>query len=104
MAWLKGRPWAERRTTVSRVWSRCGFGGKGQGFQAGEDGLRLEDHAFAAAEGPVVDGAVAVVGEGAKVVRADGDLAELDGPAEDAVGEGTGEEVGKDGEDVDLHG
>ena len=35
-------------------------------------GSGFEDHAFAAAEGAVVDGAVTVVGEGAEIVDADG--------------------------------
>ncbi len=48
-----------------------------QRVEAVEDGFGLEDHAFAAAEGPVVDGAVAVVGKGAEVVGADVDLADV---------------------------
>ena len=61
--------------TVSRWGSRVGLGGDAEGFDGFEDGLGLEDHAFAAAEGAVVDGAMAVVGEGAQVVGGDGDLA-----------------------------
>ena len=38
-----------------------------QRFDAIEDWLRLEDHAFSAAEGTVVHGAMAVVGEVAQV-------------------------------------
>ena len=41
-----------------------------------EDGLRQEDHAFAAAEGTVVHGAVAVVGPVAEVVGVDEDRPE----------------------------
>ena len=63
-----------------------GFFGDAEGFEAVPDGLGLEDHAFAAAEGAVVYGAVAVVREGAEVVGVDLDEAGGDGAAEDAVG------------------
>jgi nickel-dependent lactate racemase len=52
-----------------------GLGAMPRDSRAVVDGLGLEDHALAAAEGAVVDGAVTVVGEGAEVVGAD-----LDGP------------------------
>ena len=73
-------------------------------FDAVKDGLGLEDHAFAAAEGTVVHGAMAVVGEVAQVVGGDVDRAAGDGPAQDSVVERAGEEVGEDGEDVEAHG
>jgi len=79
------------------------FGGDGEGFEAVEDGLGLEDHALAAAEGTVVDGAVAVVGEGAEVVGVGLCDAGAKGAGDDAVGERAGEEAGKDGEDVEAH-
>jgi hypothetical protein len=60
-----------------------------------EDGLGLEDHAFAAAERAVVDGAMAVVGEVAQVVGGDLDCAGGDGPAEDSVVERAREEAGE---------
>ena len=81
----------------------CGFGGDFEGFEGFEDGLAFEEHAFAATEGSVVDGTVAVVGEGAKVVGVDMDEAVGAGSAEDAMVVGAGEEIGKDGEDVDAH-
>ena len=85
-----------------------GFCGEGQGLEAVEDGLGFEDHALAAAEGTVVDGAVTVVGKGAEVVdvgagQAGAERARDHAVAQDAlVGEGA-EEVGKDGEDVEAH-
>jgi hypothetical protein len=85
-----------------------GFGGKGQGLEAVEDGLGLEDHALAAAEGTVVDGAVTVVGEGAEVVDVGSGDAGAEGARDDAVaqdalvGEGA-KELRKDGEDVEAH-
>ena len=42
-----------------------------QRLDAIEDGLGLENHAFAAAKGTVVYGAMAVVGEVAQVVEGD---------------------------------
>ncbi len=80
-----------------------GFGGEVEGVEGVEDGLGLEDHAFSTAEGAIVDGAVTVVGEGTEVVGGDVDLSGSDGAAEDSVLERGGEEVGKDGEDVNVH-
>ena len=67
-------------------------------------GWGLKAHAFAAAEGTVVHGAMAVVGEVAQVVGGDVARAAGDGPAQDSVVERAGEEVGEDGEDVEAHG
>ncbi len=74
------------------------------GFDGGEDGFGLEDHALAAAEGAVVHSAVAVVGPIAEVVDEDADEAGLAGACEDAAVEGAAEELGEDGEDVEGHG
>ncbi len=46
-----------------------GAGCEGERIEASEDGFRLEDHAFAAAEGPVVDGAMPIVSEAAEIMR-----------------------------------
>jgi hypothetical protein len=85
-----------------------GSGGDGEGFEALEDGLGLEDHAFAAAEGAVVDGAVTVVGEAAEVVDIDLGDAGAEGARDDAVAQDAGagggaEEFGEDGEEVEEH-
>ncbi len=90
--------------TEWRVRSRSGLAGMPRDSTQAKMGCGLEDHAFAAAEGTVVYGAVAVVGEGAEVVRGDLDCAGGDGAAEDAVIEHAGEEVREDGEDVEAHG
>ena len=100
------------------VGGALGFGGEGERLEAVVDGLGFEDHAFAAAEGAVVDGAVAVVCEGAEVVGVDAGEAGAEGSLEDAVtedalagevvggraaGGGVAEEVGEDREDVEAH-
>src|SRR5512132_4634100 len=69
-----------------------------------EPGAGGHDHAGAAAEGGVVDAAVAVGGPVAQVVQADLDQAALPRLAEQAGGQGRGEEPGEDGDDVDQHG
>jgi hypothetical protein len=80
-----------------------GLGREMEGFDAVEDGLGLEDHALPAAEGTVVDGAVAVVGEGAEILRVDLHETGTDGTGDDAVIERAGEEGGKDGEEIEAH-
>ena len=80
-----------------------GLRGDAKGFDALEDGLRLEDHAFAATEGAVVDGAVAVVGPVAEVVRVDGGKAGAERALEDAVAERALKEAGKEGDEVEAH-
>src|SRR5215218_4617612 len=69
-----------------------------------EPGAGAHDHAGAAAEGGVVDAAVPVGGPVAQVVQADLDQAALPRLAEQAGGQGRGEEPGEDGDDVDQHG
>ncbi len=81
-----------------------GFGGDGEGFDGLGEGFGLENHALTAAKGAVVNGAVTVVREAAEVVDLDGDQAPGDGPAEDAVAEDGGEEVGENGDEVEAHG
>ncbi len=81
-----------------------GAWGELQGVEGVEDGAGLEDHAFATAEGAVVDGAVAVVGEGSEVVQVDAGGTGGEGSGEDAVAQEAFEEAGKDGEDVEAHG
>ena len=75
-----------------------------QVVQGVEPGPGEHDHAGAAAEGGVVDAAVAVAGPVAQVVQADLDQAPLPRLAEQAGGQGRGEEPGEDGDDVDEHG
>ena len=72
-------------------------------FEAAENGFGLEHHALATAKGPVIDGAVTVVGEEAEVVRVDRRVAGCEGAAEDAVIQNPREEVGEDGQDVERH-
>jgi hypothetical protein len=91
---LKPAPFVRGR---ERLWSDA-EGGEGEGKRLG-----LEDHAFAAAEGAVVDGAVAVVGEGAEIVDMDGHQSFALGAAHDAVLEDALEEGGEDGDDVETH-
>jgi len=74
-----------------------------EGFDALEDRLRFEDHAFAAAEGTVVDGAVTVVGPVAKVVGVDLGDAGAQGAFEHAVVERAFEESGEEGDEVESH-
>ena len=73
-------------------------------FHGFEDGRGFEQHAFAAAEGPIVDGAMPVVRPGAEVVDVDLDQAGFGGFGDDAVLEGALKEVGEDGEDAEDHG
>ena len=65
--------------------------------------LGLQHHAFAAAEGAVVDGAMAVVGEVAQIVDAHLDQSFGQRAAQNAVLEDAGEEAGKDGDDLKAH-
>jgi hypothetical protein len=85
------------------VGEAIGFGGDAERLEALEDGLGLEDHAFAAAEGAVVDGAMAIMGEGAEVVGVGLCLTLAECTLEDAVIEGATEELGKDSDDVEAH-
>jgi hypothetical protein len=91
------------RGGFGRVYGAIGFWGDAEGLEALEDGLRLEDHAFAAAEGAVVDGAMAIMGEGAEVVSMGLCLTLAECALENAVVEGATEELGKDGDDVEAH-
>jgi hypothetical protein len=72
-------------------------------LDGGEERLGLKHHAFTAAEGAVVHGAVAVVRERAEVVDADFDQAGVLRAAQDAVVERAAEEVGEDGDEVEAH-
>src|SRR5512133_1774750 len=74
-----------------------------EGVEGVEPGAGGHDHAGAAAEGGVVDAAVAVGGPVAQVVEADLDQAPLPRLAEQTGGQGRGEEPGEDGDDVDQH-
>ena len=80
-----------------------GFGRDAEGFDALEDGLRLEDHALAAAEGAVVDRAVAVVRPVAEIVGVDGGEAGTERALEDAVAERALEKAGEEGDEVEAH-
>jgi len=57
----------------------------------------------AASKRPVVDGAVAVVGETAQIVHGDADRSSGEGAGDDSVFQDAGEEAWKDGDDVELH-
>lgn len=59
--------------------------GDREGLKAFVDGLRFEDHSFATAKGAVVDCAMTVMGEIAKVVGTNFNQAGHDGALQDAV-------------------
>ena len=80
-----------------------GFGFDSKGSEAFGDWLGLEDHAFAPAEGTVIDGAMTVVCEGAEIVDGNLDKAFCKGPAQDSILEEAREEAGEDGDDLKPH-
>ncbi len=65
-------------------------------LQALEDRLRLQHHAFAAAEWTIVHRAMPVVRKGTQIVQRDLRQPELPRPPHDAVIERTAEKVGED--------
>ena len=69
-----------------------------------EEGLRLEDHALPAPEGPVVDRPVAVTGVGSEVVNPDGNQVLPDSLSHHAELERALEEPRKDSDDIELEG
>ena len=73
---------------------------RGEGFG---EGFGFEHHAFTAAEGTIIDGAMAVVGEVAQIERFHRHQSLGLGAAHDAVLEDAGEEGWKDGDDVKAH-
>ena len=72
-------------------------------FDGFEDGRGFQQHAFAAAEGTIVDGAMPVVRPVAEIVDVDLDQAGFGGVGDHAVLEGAVEEVREDGEDAENH-
>jgi hypothetical protein len=80
-----------------------GFRCEVEGFEGFVDGLGLEDHALAAAKRAVVDGAVAVVGEGPEVVGMGAGDPGTKGSRDDAKVEWAAEKIGEYGEDVEAH-
>src|SRR5438874_13071684 len=68
-----------------------------------EDGLGLEHHPGASAVGHVVDLAMLVVGVVPKVVDVESDPAGAQGPTSHAVCQRAGEELGKEGQDLEDH-
>ena len=84
-----------------------GRGGAVLGSEAAngsEEGLRLEDHALPAPEGPVVDRPVAVTGVGSEVVNPDGNQVLPDSLPHHAELERALEEPRKDSDDIELEG
>jgi hypothetical protein len=79
------------------------FGCDAQRLDAIEDGFGLEHHAFAAAEGAVVDGAVTVMRKGAEVVGVRFRKAFTEGARDDSELKRTNKEVREDGDDVEAH-
>jgi len=75
-----------------------------QGFHGLEQRLGFQHHAFAAAEWAVIDGTMAVVREGAQVVRAHIHETSLARPAHDPVIERTGKKFREYRDDLELHG
>jgi hypothetical protein len=63
----------------------------------------LPNHAFAAAKGAVVYGAVTVVGKRTEIVDPYLDEAFGEGPAQNAILEKAGKEAGKDSNDLKAH-
>src|SRR5215469_16653398 len=74
-----------------------------QRLKALEDRLRLEHHAFAASEWPVVDGAMTVVREGAKIVNSDFYEPGITRAANDAIIQRPAKKVRKNRQDFELH-
>lgn len=73
-------------------------------FGGVKDRFGFEQHSLAAAEGTVVDGAMAVIGPLAEVMGMEFEQSGGGGFGDDAVVKGTAEEIRKDGENVELHG
>ncbi len=71
------------------------------GFDGIEDRLTLHHHAFAASERAVIDGLVQVVRPVPKVVDAEIDLSGLNRARNNARLERAGEELRKDGDDIE---
>jgi hypothetical protein len=72
-------------------------------FDCFEEWFGLKNHTFAAAEGAIVDGAMAVFGEFAQILDVDVDDGGFAGATDDAVLERAGEEFGEDGNQVEAH-
>ncbi len=90
------------RSELSRGARLC-FGLNPQRSQRFRKRLGLQHHAFAAAKGAVVHGAMPVMREGAQIVHAHFDQPLGHRPAQDPILEEPGEEAGKDGDDVKAH-
>ena len=99
MAWSNRRPCAE-----SRIAFRPAAALGPDGFHRHEDRLRLQHHAFAAAERPVVHRLVPVRRPIAQVVDPDLENAGVLGPLDHAMGERPIEELGKNRQHVEDHG
>ena len=75
----------------------------GEGLDSLEDGGGLHEHALTAAEGRVVDRAVAVMGPVAQVVRGKVEDAGPLGPAHDGGVQVGSKDLRKDGERLEPH-
>src|SRR5438128_7444188 len=65
--------------------------------------LGLEDHAFAAAEGTIINGFVAVFGELAQILNMNVDKTSFAGAANDSVIERAGKEFRKNSDEIEAH-
>src|SRR3972149_125773 len=111
--WFSSFPCAESSTMAvcarfSIVWSErmlstAAKSGSGGGTLPSPPPTGLEPPPFAAAEGPVVHGAVLVGRVVPQVVQADVDQAVLARPAQDAVVERPLEELRENGDDIENH-
>jgi hypothetical protein len=75
-----------------------------QRFDGLEKRFGLEDHAFAAAEGTIINGAMAILGEFAEILDVNLDETRFSGAAEDAVVQRANEELRKNRDEIEAHG
>jgi hypothetical protein len=68
-----------------------------------EQRLGLEHHALAAAKRPIIDAAVAILGEYTQILHLDFDQARLASPPQNAVIQGPGKKFRKNGNQIEAH-
>lgn len=78
--------------------------GPAEGFDGGEEGAGLEEHALAATAEGVIDAAVFIGGPIAELVGVDFDDSGIAGALDDGVAEGGEGDFREQRDDVDAHG
>jgi phage FluMu protein Com len=68
-----------------------------------EERLRLEHHPLAAAKRPIIDAAVAILGEHTQILHMDLDEARLASPPQNAVIQRPGKKFWKNGNQIEAH-